>query len=259
MPRILAASAHAELHPNPYFLRIDNKAQHYADECRFGHTFRGSFGFTIESPVGPNTITPAEDEQSALPLERRAIARLARGLRSVEAAVREEAPEIIVGSYSSGFNANACDELAAFLEMPHLTEVAFEILFSPEWGAPPDLGPNPMVQISQSRGADVIRRAAKALRIVNYEKQRTIVGKVRTLHSMETPSDLFSISGLQDVIVEWDSDEFGKRNIRVSLGPEEYLQAVQAHTAGRLVSITGELEQGRPWRLENATNFTVLT
>jgi hypothetical protein len=26
----------------------------YADNCRFGHTFRGSFGFTIESPIEEN-------------------------------------------------------------------------------------------------------------------------------------------------------------------------------------------------------------
>lgn len=75
---------------------------------------------------------------------------------------------------------------------------------------------------------------------------------------METPADLFTISGLQDIFVEWDSPEFGRRNVMVSLGPEDYLEAVKAHTQGDTVSVFGELEKGRPWRLENARDFKVL-
>jgi hypothetical protein len=115
------------------------------------------------------------------------------------------------------------------------------------------------MEIRQRGGLEVIKEAAKALRIVDEDKVRTVVGKVRTLHSMENPSDLFSISGTQDVVVEWDSDEFGRRNVRVPLGPEEYLRAVEAHKQGRAVSITGELQQrARQWRLENPRDFSTL-
>src|ERR1019366_3045382 len=55
---LLAATATTELRPEPYFLRILKDANAYAEQCRFGHTFRGSFGFTIESPVNPN-LEPA--------------------------------------------------------------------------------------------------------------------------------------------------------------------------------------------------------
>lgn len=257
MTKILAASAHGELHGGPYFQRVSSVAQKYADECRFGHTFRGSFGFMVESRVGPRTEDVGEPAP-APPLERRAIQRFARGLRIIEAAIEHEDHTEIVRGYESGLNANACEELLGLVETPQVGEVKFEVVFSPEWGVPPDLGPALSMEIKQARGVEVIREAAKALRVVNYEKQRTITGKVRTLHSMETPADLFSISGLQDVIVEWDSEEFGKRNVRVSLGPEEYLQALEAHTDGRSISVFGELEQGRQWRLENARNFRLL-
>ncbi|RYF30426.1 MAG: hypothetical protein EOO23_05170 [Comamonadaceae bacterium] len=259
LTRMLAASAHAELHEGPYFVRLDTTAQRYADECRFGHTFRGSFGFTIESPVGPNSPEIDGSPTPVPPLSRRAVSRLARGLRIVEGAIDREQPGEIVGSYQIGLNANAVEELLNMVEAPQVGEVNFEIVFSPEWGIPPDLGPAPDVAIRQARGVDILREAAKRLRIVHYERQRTIVGYVRTLHSLENPSDLLTISGTQDVIVEWETEEFGRRNIRVALGPEEYLRAIEAHGSGRQVSVFGELVQGgRQWRLENPVDFVVL-
>lgn len=258
MVKILAASAHSELHDGPYFLRLNGIAQRYADECRFGHTFRGSFGFTVESPVGPNTLEPVVGEIPTPPLERRAIRRLARGLRTVREAISVDDPTQIIGGYSTGLNANACEELAALVELPQGGGLSFEIVFSPEWGFPPDIGATCAVDFKQAQGVEVIRAAAQALRAVNDGKLRTIVGKVTTLRSRENPSDLFSISGSQDVIVEWVSDEFGSKNVRVSLGPEEYLQAVEAHKAGQAVSVEGELEQARQWRLENPRAFRLV-
>lgn len=259
MKKILAASAQGELHVSPYFIRIDNFAQLYADECRFGHTFRGSFGFTVESPVGPNTIDSEGVMPSpAPPLERRVMQRFARGLRIIETAIEKEDPSQIVNGYESGLNANACEDLSALMESPHLSAVTFEIVFSPEWGVSPDLEQARAIEIRKANGIEIIKEAAKALRLLNSEKLRTVVGKVRTLHSMETPANLFSISGLQDIVVEWESEEFGKRNVRVSLGPEEYLQAVEAHTTGHSISVYGELVQGRQWRLDNPRDFRIV-
>lgn len=51
---VLAATATTEMQPGPYFLRLLKGATEYAENCRFGHTFRGSFGFTVESSVVPN-------------------------------------------------------------------------------------------------------------------------------------------------------------------------------------------------------------
>lgn len=261
----LEAVAHAELHVGPFYQRVSTVAQRYADDCRFGHTFRGSFGFTVESPCGSCTLDDGEvetlalgGELGALPLERRAVQRLARGLRTVEAAIEQEDPALIAQGYQTGLNANAVEELTALVSEPQITEVHFQVLFSPEWGVPPDLGDAPAVTLGQARGVAVLQEAARVLRAVDYERRRTIVGRVRTLHSMDTPADLYSNSGLQDVIVEWSSEEFGTRNVRVSLGPEEYLQAVEAHTEGRLISVFGELDRTRQWRLENARDFRLL-
>jgi len=172
----LEASAHAELHAGAFYQRVSSVAQRYANDCRFGHTFRGSFGFTIESPVGSRT--PDEGDAHALamgeelvapPLERLVVQRLARGLRTVEAAIEKEDPTLITEGYGTGLNANACEELTALVSEPQVSEVRFQILFSPEWGVPSDLGDAPTMTISQARGVAILQEAAKVLRAVDYD------------------------------------------------------------------------------------------
>lgn len=257
MTRVLAASAHAELHHRPYAERLSTIATDYAKGCRFGHTFRGSFGFTIESQVGPKSENVGQFEPTA-PLERLAVVRLTRGLAIVQDAIIDGEPSDIVKSYDRGLNANAIEDLAAMVELPQVGEITFNISFSPEWGVPEDVKARLAARIGKAHGLEVLREAARKLRVVNYEKRQTIVGKIRTLHSMETPAELFTISGLQDIFVEWDSPELGKRTVMVSLGPEDYLEAVKAHTEGRMISVFGELEKGRRWQLENARDFRVI-
>ena len=52
--RLLAAGATTEIAPDLYFFRVKKESAVYAENCRFGDIFKGSFGFIIESPVGPN-------------------------------------------------------------------------------------------------------------------------------------------------------------------------------------------------------------
>lgn len=70
---LLAATATTELEPTPYFLRVKKEASEYADGCHFGHTFRGSFGFTIKSPVVRNVAPLLFDLEQPPPFERRVI------------------------------------------------------------------------------------------------------------------------------------------------------------------------------------------
>lgn len=259
MGKILGASAQAELNPQPYFISTDSAASAYIDTCRFGHTFKGSFGFTIESYVGPNSDGVVDADVPAPPLARRAVQRFARGLRTVEQAVASENPDQIVRSYDTAFNANACEELIHLLEAPEVGEVSFDVVFSPEWGAPPDLGTTPSITLRSALAIDVMKEASRLLRHVNYEKRCTIVGIVRHLSSDENPSDLFSGSGSRDVQILWDSPEHGRTKVHVSLASEDYLQAIDAHKAGKMVAVYGELERLRSyWKLQNPRDFTVL-
>src|SRR5579863_174954 len=133
--KLLAASATTELSPDVYFFRVKREGTQYADQCRFGHTFRGSFGFTIESPVLPNNepVFPGMEQQP--PFERRVIQRLARGIKVIQEAVAAQEPAIVVRSFESGFSANMCEEFAGLVQETAPSGIGFGFLFSPEWPA----------------------------------------------------------------------------------------------------------------------------
>jgi hypothetical protein len=48
MRDLLTATAMTEVKPYAFFGRANKDAVDFAEKCRFGHTYRGSFGFTIE-------------------------------------------------------------------------------------------------------------------------------------------------------------------------------------------------------------------
>ena len=77
--QLLSAAATTELSPEPFFERIKKGAKEFADECRFGHTFRGSFGFTIETPILPNVSPEFEIVEQTPPFQRRVMQRIAGG------------------------------------------------------------------------------------------------------------------------------------------------------------------------------------
>lgn len=129
---VLASAATTELQPRPYFLRQKKEATEYADRCRFGHTFRGSFGFTVESPLQPNDQITLFGTPPP-PFERRVIQRFARGLQLVSAAVSADSTAPIIQSTGTGFSANVCEQLASLVEQTSQSGMAFDFSFSPEW------------------------------------------------------------------------------------------------------------------------------
>lgn len=130
---VLAAAATTELHPSPYFLRLRREAAAYADRCRFGHTFRGSFGFTVELPLQPNTQVTLPGIVPAPPFERRVMQRLTRGLRTVLQAVSADSTDPITNAIQTGFSANVCEQFASLVEETSQGGIVFDFSFSPEW------------------------------------------------------------------------------------------------------------------------------
>ncbi len=137
--RLFTATATNELAPSPFFGRVTKEAQEYSEKCRFGHTFRGSFGFTIESPVERNDEPSLSAFEQPAPFERRVIQRLARGLKNIEAAERADDSTILARDFASGFNANMCDAFVDLLEQTS-DKLKFVFAWSPEWLPSPDIG-----------------------------------------------------------------------------------------------------------------------
>lgn len=255
---VLAATATTELNPTPYFLRLKKEATQFADQCRFGHTFRGSFGFAVESPVTPNAEPTLGEIAQSAPFERRVIERLLNGISSTMLAVQSDSLEPLTSSSATGFSANICDQFAELVEMTSLAEIAFEFRLSPEWKSElVDFGEHKTFIIGP-RHVEAIREAAKELRDVTQPWPETVLGRVIRLSSDIDPSDLLNVAGEREVAIQWSSEYIGDIVVRTTLSPAEYLRAVEAHASGRIVEVSGTLDKrGRSWILSGATDFHI--
>jgi hypothetical protein len=248
--RLIAATATTELAPSAFFGRVTKEALAYTGRCRFGHTFRGSFGFTIESPIVRNDEPSLPVMAEVAPFERRVVQRLVRGLSSVRLAEATENPNVIAESYHTGFNANVCDALLELVEKT-TDRLRIEVVWSPEWLPAIDVLDIPTFSIGPST-VELVRDAANSLRQIEAARHCTIVGTVIRLKSEHNPADLLDVSSPREIVVQWDSREFGLLNVKVVLQPADYIVAVEAHKSGRFISVSGTLERiNRSWILSS--------
>jgi hypothetical protein len=257
MRNLLAANATTELAPTPSFPKLVKQATEYADNCRFGHTFRGSFGFTIESPLEPNAdpTLPVVPEQA--PFERRVIERFARGVQMVCRAVDANDTKPITDGIATGFSANACEQFAKLIEETSPGGMRIAFAFSSEWRTSPDLDKAPDFEVN-SRHIEVTRIAAKVLRERPVVRPETITGLILDLHARHDPLGLFGGSKAdQNIVVAWRPEGVGEIQVSVPLSQEDYMKAVDAHREGLPVTVSGMLEQRGPrsWVLRSVSNF----
>jgi hypothetical protein len=254
---LLAATATSELRPLPFFGRVNKDAVIYSDRCRFGHTYRGSFGFTIESPVVPSDRTNLFGLEPTPPFERRVVQRLAIGIQRLSEAVRADDPRPAVEGFKVGFSANGFEQFATLVHQTAYSGMAFEFNFSPEWTLPPELRRHSEFFVGP-RHVEMARAAANSLRGESLELLTEISGLVVRLQNESDPSDLLARTGEGEVAILYSSELHGDIHVRIGLSPVEYIKAVEAHRRGRVVRLTGTLfHRGRYWYLREPSPLTV--
>lgn len=257
MRDVLASTATTELEPRPFFARVKKEAAEYADHCRFGHTFRGSFGFTLESPVIAPLQQGLDGIETSSPFERRVMTRFATALRAIDEAAKAGDPSIIVEASTKAFGANACEQFADMVDETSTTLI-FEVTFSPEWTLPNRSELSRSFTVTPAH-VEVTKAAARDLREQTEPRQVTVLGRVVQLANHYDPSDLFGLSGEREIVIQWHDVEAGLIYVRASLDPQDYLLAIDAHASGRSVGVSGLLDhRGRRWLLLDASGFIVL-
>ena len=256
MKDLLAATATTELRPQPFFGRQSREATEYSEKCRFGHTYRGSFGFTIESPLTPETTESLPGIDPPLPFERRVVQRLALGIQHVCESVDREDVKPLVEGFKEGFGANGCDRFASLVRSTAYSGMSFGFIFSPEWKLPETLRAGSQFAVGPMH-VEMARAAADALRGESLETRADVSGQVVRLQNEADPSDLSAIMGEGEISILYSS-EYGDIHVRVTLSPPDYLKAVEAHRLGRAVLVSGILvHRGRYWYLNNPSPLTV--
>jgi len=257
MRGFLASSATTELTGERHFKRTRKEALEYAEQCRFGHTFRGSFGFLIESPVGLNETPTLDIVSEQLPLNRRIVERIALGLATYCDAVETQNPGVIA-ERRDGFSANMCDAMADLIEETDVSKMVIGIKLSPEWRSK-SLASKSTFSI-EHKNIELLRAAARSMRVDEKPRPVQVFGRIRRVETDGNPADLMEDTAPKEIEINWASDDNTLVHVKVMLPNADYAEAVEAHRTGKYVSVSGMLIRlGRSWRLDQVENFKVLT
>lgn len=256
MKAFLAASATTELNGERFYRRARKEALDYSERCRFGHTFRGSFGFHIESPVGLNDAPTFNDVDEEIPFERRVVERISRGLSALSQASVQGDPNVIIAD-EQGFSSNMCEAIIDIIEDIGISKIDVEITFSPEWR--PRITHLANKFSIQFQHLDILKDAAKALRVDDLPRPAQVFGRIKRLETEGNPADLIEDKSHREIEVSWVNEDNQLIHVKIALPPKEYLAAVEAHKNGHAVSSTGLLSKvGRNWRLDPVETFKVV-
>jgi hypothetical protein len=250
-------AAYTELAPQPFFDKAGSVSSQFTKHCRFGHTFRGSFGVTVECPVSVTPVLPMEGIEPIVPFERKVIERVASGLATLRSAIDRDTLDPLVAGYKKGFSANMCRALAEVYQKAEGRRIEYDLSWSPELSSPLETEWKPFV--FEGRAYEFTRAAAGELEKVEQVPDSVIEGRVIALKS-DTPPGLDQQEEFEHVItMYWEREKDQHVRIRVPLSPQQYMQACDAHKEGRSIRIYGVPEKaGKFWTLTKPHDFTVL-
>ncbi len=231
-----------------YFAQPFHIGKEQAEQYQFDHTFQGSFGFTIKAPLP--TFGQLFLPGTGIPLERRVVERITRGLQSIKNAEEMHNSEEISKRFDIGLNGNMCKAVINMLE--EMSDIPIE--YSVRWSL--SLSPSSDVAriapiVLDREAPYYLRDAAKYLEraaTTNIEKDKTIEGPVISL-SFENQSER---------VVTLLADGYGK--VSFTLEAKDYANACDAHRDGLIVNVSGTLRRKTKrglWTLLSPHNFHV--
>ena len=241
----------SELEPRRHFEDPIPAALGMLHNFSFCHTFRGSFGFEVTNAIAKIQTTA---DLFSPPTQRKVVERIARGAVILESAVAADDPSILISAYKTALNARMCDALS---EIGLDGQIKFDLDFT--WARVLDPAQD-VKDASTFRIAEpqvqMLHFASEQLKIVEPRADR-IRGQVVNLHCVTDPADG---SARRTIALKVSHSEFGNIEVKLALGPDAYLVAIEAHSKGQKLDATGQLQRkGNTWSLEAVTLIDVAT
>ncbi len=230
----------------PFYQKAGSNPNRILEVVRFGHTFAGSFGYSIESPVKTQT------DMFQAPLERRVLERIVTGLVTTDKAVKLEDISPLVNGYETGFSANMCDAVLSMSD-DHSIPIEYSVRWSDKYPVSTHLSAINSVYIEREH-FEYLREASERLRDIIPEYV-TVEGTIASLKSPDDPQSADVAD--RKVTIKWEMEEGKSRTIVVPLERNEYEEAWVAHWNKQVVSVKGFV-QGSKRLLTDAKEFKVL-
>lgn len=241
-----AVCAEEEQEPRLFYARMLQRGVSFKNECRFGHTFQGSFGLKITCPFSNHQISIIDPSNNyscirkELPLARRALERAILGLVKVHEATLENSHKIIVDTYKTGMNANMCGALEDILLQDEIPELSWNFELDQALPVMPEIRPFAFRSLSVKKDSiTIISKARKEMTPSPIIETVKISGHVIELRA-KNPKDK---NETRIIKIETNDEQLSApRKIYLELPPDDYATALRAHEAHKPVLVSGELE-----------------
>ena len=247
---MMASSAQSIITQQPFFQsRRSSEVSNFLSKLRMGHTERGSFVVTLQTPIAPDMSgsLPFPDMEPRItdePFERKVTTRLCSLLSEANKIANEPDPETLTESVARGMSANFFESLADITEACGETGVNLDMTWAsvrpihPAWNIKSKF-------IIEKEKVETLREAGRTLRTRVPETNIEIAGYVIALNKGENLE--------RRTIKLYDITTSPPRVISVELG-EYYNQAIDAHRDGKIVFVKGDLQKST--RLQNLVNIS---
>lgn len=240
----------SEIEIRPHYEQPLPNAFGILDGFEFCHTYAGSFGFEVTSPIASKHLSL---DIFNSPVRRRVLERIARGIDMLDIAVEKDSPEFLLESFSSGLNARMCD---ALIDIAGEEQTSFELGL--EWATslmpPADIREFAARKIGEA-DVSMLKFASEQLKKVEPHAQ-LVRGQVINLHCVRNPSEG---AAKRTIEVKVNHPRWGLIDVKMSLGPTFYAAAIEAHAKGLQVEAAGQLQRaGNTWSLDALSSFVAL-
>ena len=250
MKKLMTYAAASEAYASPYHTRAPAEATQLTEQCEFGHTFRGSFGFSILLRV---LMSEESAEIFDSPFRRRVFERIGHGLNSISNAKKEKSVQPIVQNYEKGLNSRMCDALAE-ISADGRCDYSVNIDWASVVTPPSNLLDLPSVEITPEV-VDLLKQASLDLKHVP-PREYLVKGYVSNLHCIKDP---MVEDANRKIEIVHDHEEYGRIEVGIVLSKDNYLKATEAHTSRKEIQIKGVLQRiGASWSLGQIEAFRVL-
>lgn len=261
--QLVAYSACSEENQKPFYLNAQSQiSKRMVDRYQFGHTFRGSFGFTVETPAISRLMFTKQQsafqdlvsDQIIAPTERRVMERIIWGLILTEEATETKDVQKIIKGYKQGFNSNMCRAIVN-MSISKRLPLDYAISWSARMAPHNEKIRNPGVIRLNSDSYEHLEYAAEILGELEPEEVK-IKGLVTDLKADDNP---LGLDTSRSVIIRWNDEVEGRvYKVFVVLNKEDYIQAINAHKEWLPVSISGTLKRIKNnWKIVDYHDFKI--
>lgn len=238
-------------------LQGKRKLPGFGTMSRLGHTFPGSFGFTLITPL-PNAVQgdlgiaiQGKVDRAFVPFERLVIERMAREIRAIATATDTDDIEPLVGESLAmdAVSRRMCDAMSGLWPKDSSLELEYEFEWSKRWKSSKDIGLCLSPVILTPNAKKVLVDASRHLQ--QQEKptvQRQVVrGQVSDLHKVPGEFAKTAKDKKRLVTIMWQPTDKQVQRVQVELPPEDYERAVRAHHEDQAVQIEGYIRRKSPF------------